>query len=111
MTLGRLARGAILPAVGFGMFAAASLMVLAPDRSAPHVLACSGAPIGTVQGGVSDCGSGGMMQAPGGTVIGAAPSQDAIIACRGIAGCLSQAVNSPGYVQVPRVSTQIQNSQ
>jgi hypothetical protein len=35
--------------------------------------------------------------------IGAAPSAGAIIACRGIPGCLSDFVNSPGWVNVPNV--------
>ena len=35
--------------------------------------------------------------------IGAAPSAGAIIACRGLPGCLSSVVNSPGWVNVPRV--------
>jgi hypothetical protein len=43
--------------------------------------------------------------------IGSAPSAGAIVACRGIAGCLSGFVNSPGWVQVPQRSNAIQNSQ
>jgi hypothetical protein len=35
--------------------------------------------------------------------IGAAPSAGAIIACRGLPGCLSSVVNNPGWVNVPRV--------
>ena len=35
--------------------------------------------------------------------IGSAPSAGAIIACRGLPGCLSEFVNSPGWVNVPRV--------
>jgi hypothetical protein len=37
--------------------------------------------------------------------IGAAPPAGAIIACRDIVGCLSNFVNSPGWVNVPRVDT------
>ena len=37
--------------------------------------------------------------------IGAAPSAGAIIACRGIPGCLAQWVNNPGNVNVPNVDT------
>ena len=43
------------------------------------------------------------------SAIGAAPSAGAIIACRNIPGCLSQWVNNPGLVQVPRVDTSIQH--
>ena len=35
--------------------------------------------------------------------IGSSPSAGAIIACRGLPGCLSEFVNSPGWVNVPRV--------
>ena len=37
--------------------------------------------------------------------IGAAPSAGAIIACRGIPGCLANWVNNTGNVAVPRVDT------
>lgn len=42
--------------------------------------------------------------------IGAAPSAGAIIACRGIQGCLSDFVNNPGWVKVPRVDTRPRQS-
>ncbi|MGJ6124439.1 hypothetical protein QN239_17890 [Mycolicibacterium sp. Y3] len=42
--------------------------------------------------------------------IGAAPSAGAIIACRGITGCLSDFVNNPGWVKVPQVDTRPRQS-
>jgi hypothetical protein len=42
--------------------------------------------------------------------IGAAPSAGAIIACRGLPGCLSSWVNNPGLVRVPAVDVRVQNS-
>jgi hypothetical protein len=43
--------------------------------------------------------------------VGAAPSADAIIACRDVPGCLSNCVNGPGYVQVPHRDTTVRQSQ
>lgn len=42
--------------------------------------------------------------------IGAAPSAGAIIACRGLPGCLSDFVNNPGWVKVPQVDTRPRQS-
>lgn len=43
-------------------------------------------------------------------VPGAAPGAGAIIACRNIPGCLSQAVNGPQLVAVPRTDTTVRQS-
>jgi hypothetical protein len=43
-------------------------------------------------------------------VPGAAPGAGAIIACRNIPGCLSQVVNGPQLVPVPRPDTRVQQS-
>ncbi|MBV8928279.1 MAG: hypothetical protein JO152_04040 [Mycobacteriaceae bacterium] len=49
--------------------------------------------------------------APGaGPVIGA-PSQGLLTQCSGIPGCLSANLYGPGNVQVPNVSTKVQQSQ
>jgi hypothetical protein len=45
------------------------------------------------------------------TVPGASPGAGAIIACRDIPGCLSQVVNGPGIIQVPRPDTRVRQSQ
>jgi hypothetical protein len=45
------------------------------------------------------------------TVPGSSPGAGAIIACRGIPGCLSQVVNGPGIIQVPRPDTRVRQSQ
>lgn len=45
------------------------------------------------------------------SAIGGSPSAGAIIACRGIPGCLSYAVNGPGLVRVPQPDTRVQQSQ
>lgn len=42
--------------------------------------------------------------------IGAAPSAGAIIACRGLPGCLADFVNNPGWVKVPQVDTRPRQS-
>jgi hypothetical protein len=42
--------------------------------------------------------------------IGAAPSAGAIIACRGLPGCLADFVNNPGWVRVPQVDTRPRQS-
>jgi hypothetical protein len=42
---------------------------------------------------------------------GQAPGAGAIIACRNIPGCLSQAVNGPQLVAVPRPDTRVRQSQ
>ena len=44
------------------------------------------------------------------TVPGQAPGAGAIIACRGIQGCLSQVVNGPGIIAVPRPDTRVRQS-
>lgn len=44
------------------------------------------------------------------TVPGQAPGAGAIIACRNIPGCLSQAVNGPQLVAVPRTDTTVRQS-
>jgi hypothetical protein len=44
------------------------------------------------------------------TAPGQAPGAGAIIACRGIPGCLSQAVNGPQLVAVPRPDTTVRQS-
>ena len=44
------------------------------------------------------------------TVPGAAPGAGTIIACRNIPGCLSQAVNGPQLVAVPRTDTTVRQS-
>jgi hypothetical protein len=44
------------------------------------------------------------------TAPGQAPGAGAIIACRNIPGCLSQAVNGPQLVAVPRPDTRVQQS-
>jgi hypothetical protein len=41
------------------------------------------------------------------TAPGQAPGAGAIIACRNIPGCLSQAVNGPQFVAVPRPDTRV----
>jgi hypothetical protein len=45
------------------------------------------------------------------TAPGQAPGAGAIIACRNIPGCLSQVVNGPQFVAVPRPDTRVQQSQ
>jgi hypothetical protein len=45
------------------------------------------------------------------TVPGSSPGAGAIIACRGIPGCLSQVVNGPGIIQVPQPDTRVRQSQ
>jgi hypothetical protein len=45
------------------------------------------------------------------TVPGSSPGAGAIIACRNIPGCLSQVVNGPGIIQVPRPDTRVRQSQ
>ena len=45
------------------------------------------------------------------TVPGASPGAGAIIACRGIPGCLSQVVNGPGIIRVPQPDTRVRQSQ
>src|SRR4051794_21383138 len=44
------------------------------------------------------------------TAPGQAPGAGAIIACRDIPGCLSQAVNGPQLVAVPRPDTRVRQS-
>jgi hypothetical protein len=44
------------------------------------------------------------------TAPGQAPGAGAIIACRNIPGCLSQAVNGPQLVAVPRPDTRVRQS-
>jgi hypothetical protein len=44
------------------------------------------------------------------TAPGQAPGAGAIIACRGIPGCLSQAVNGPQLVAVPQPDTRVRQS-
>jgi hypothetical protein len=44
------------------------------------------------------------------TVPGSSPGAGAIIACRGIPGCLSQVVNGPGIIQVPQPDTRVRQS-
>lgn len=44
------------------------------------------------------------------TAPGQSPGAGAIIACRNIPGCLSQAVNGPQLVAVPRVDTRVRQS-
>jgi hypothetical protein len=44
------------------------------------------------------------------TAPGQAPGAGAIIACRNIPGCLSQAVNGPQFVAVPRPDTRVRQS-
>lgn len=44
------------------------------------------------------------------TAPGQAPGAGAIIACRGIPGCLSQAVNGPQLVAVPNPDTRVRQS-
>ncbi|WP_263995445.1 hypothetical protein [Mycobacterium yunnanensis] len=44
------------------------------------------------------------------TAPGQAPGAGAIIACRGIPGCLSQAVNGPQFVAVPQPDTRVRQS-
>ncbi|MET0450932.1 MAG: hypothetical protein ABW137_03770 [Mycobacterium sp.] len=50
---------------------------------------------------------------PGGppAAIGGSPSATAIIACRGIPGCLAYSVNGPGFVKVPQVDNRVRQSQ
>jgi hypothetical protein len=45
------------------------------------------------------------------TVPGSSPGAGAIIACRNIPGCLSQVVNGPGVISVPRPDTRVRQSQ
>jgi hypothetical protein len=45
------------------------------------------------------------------TVPGSSPGAGAIIACRDQPGCLSQVVNGPGIIQVPRPDTRVRQSQ
>jgi hypothetical protein len=45
------------------------------------------------------------------TIPGQSPGAGAIIACRGIPGCLSAVVNGPGLVRVPQTDTTVQQSQ
>jgi hypothetical protein len=45
------------------------------------------------------------------TVPGSSPGAGAIIACRGIPGCLSYVVNGPGLVRVPQPDTRVRQSQ
>jgi hypothetical protein len=45
------------------------------------------------------------------TAPGQSPGAGAIIACRGIPGCLSQVVNGPQFVAVPRPDTRVRQSQ
>ena len=45
------------------------------------------------------------------TVPGSSPGAGAIIACRNQPGCLSQVVNGPGIIQVPRPDTRVRQSQ
>jgi hypothetical protein len=42
--------------------------------------------------------------------IGAAPSAGVIVACRNVSGCLSNFVNSPGWVRVPNVDNRPRSS-
>jgi hypothetical protein len=44
------------------------------------------------------------------TVPGSSPGAGAIIACRGIPGCLSQVVNGPGIIRVPQPDTRVRQS-
>ena len=44
------------------------------------------------------------------TAPGQAPGAGAIIACRNIPGCLSQAVNGPQFVAVPQPDTRVRQS-
>ena len=44
------------------------------------------------------------------TAPGQAPGAGAIIACRNIPGCLSQAVNGPQFVSVPEPDTRVRQS-
>jgi hypothetical protein len=44
------------------------------------------------------------------TVPGSSPGAGAIIACRGVPGCLSQVVNGPGIIQVPQPDTTVRQS-
>lgn len=44
------------------------------------------------------------------TVPGSSPGAGAIIACRNIPGCLSQVVNGPGIIAVPRPDTRVRQS-
>lgn len=44
-------------------------------------------------------------------VPGASPGAGAIIACRGIPGCLSYVVNGPGNIAVPQPDTRVRQSQ
>jgi hypothetical protein len=100
-----------------GAFAAAivtapAVLLVAGPASGPapqQLAACDGIPVGLQGvGAYTDNCDLAVQPAP---AIGAAPGAGAIIACRRIAGCLSQVVNNPGQVQVPQRSTAIQNSQ
>jgi hypothetical protein len=44
------------------------------------------------------------------TVPGASPGAGAIIACRNLPGCLSEVVNGPDIIQVPRPDTTVRQS-
>jgi hypothetical protein len=98
-------------AVAIALAPAVSALTGSAAQPAPRTVAdCPGSiAIGLQQAGAytSDCS----LAVTPPVAAGAAPSAGAIIACRRIAGCLSNYVNGPGNVQVPNRSTIVQQSQ
>jgi len=99
-------------AVAIALAPAAIALTGSTSQPAPRTVAdCPGSiPIGLQNVGAynsPDC----QLAVTPPVAIGAAPSAGAIIACRNISGCLSNYVNSPGYVQVPNRDNTVQQSQ
>jgi hypothetical protein len=92
-----------------GLLAAAVLMPATATMFEPHsrtVAGCAGqgVPLGLNAIGAPFTENCDLVVEPP-KAIGAAPSAGAIVACRGIPGCLALWVNNTGNVAVPRVDT------